>query len=756
MVQRTIILTVALILASTLITSADNPQTSDQSPSQTGTITEQLFQRVPSDFPGFDFANHPEQAKLLTHYLWYHFHHRLGNGPTLFNKEYLLTADIWLANAHPRNSNKTIQQVHRDNLLAIQISPEGYVLTHQHFSHAHDHGWPFPLWTQSETHPDGIKGKTAGWHFQPLDKVPGWVGDHLRRWRLEQYTGQAAISQWELQNLRSLGIKDNCWHLQPTGPSPAILTPKNYAIEAEQAPFLQLRWTCTPAPSPGATPYIQWLRENDQNFGPDRKMYFYPDKTPLSRRFFHSIIPVYRHPKWQGKIKRIRIVLAPGPTDATFQIDSFFTAYDTRHSINNPIFILASWRYFNWTGDLDFLRRNINRMRLALRYQQTVMGGLKYNHIRNPWPGHDGLPGFKRDPNGTITIIGGHGIGNNYWDLLPFGFDDLYATNQYYAATVAMAELEQAIEDHPQWDMPLGPLKLDPRQLRAHAQEVKQHANRLFWNDQTGRFVACFDKNGTSYDYGFTFLNLDAIWYDLADGPHARQIMDWLTGRRIIPGDTSTGPDIYRWRFGPRATTKRNIEWYGQGWYHPEAIPFGRQIQDGGAVLGFTFYDLWARLKILSADNCWKRLLEILEWEKEVHAAGGYRKYYKDPQHGNTLQGCGTPGGLGIDCEFFESSLLPSIIVYGFLGLDASTGDALAIRPQLPASCPQMSIRNLLYHNTVLDIRATKDTIELTVKQQPIEPLHIRLDGKWKLRQENRIAETFTLTQPATYIFERN
>ena len=46
---------------------------------------------VPADFPHFEFPGHAEQADLLTHYLWYHFYHRLGNGLTLFNQEYLLT-----------------------------------------------------------------------------------------------------------------------------------------------------------------------------------------------------------------------------------------------------------------------------------------------------------------------------------------------------------------------------------------------------------------------------------------------------------------------------------------------------------------------------------------------------------------------------------------------------------------------------------------------------------------------------------------
>jgi hypothetical protein len=746
----------ALLVAESLaehdkaLRGATNPEQAEKD------VVKELIKNIPADFPRFDFGAHEEEAQLLSHYLWYHFHHRGGNGLTLFNKEYLLTADIWMANAEPRGSNTRVQDVHRDLLLGMQMDQEGYVLTHQHFSHAHDHGWPFPMWTQSDNHPDRVKGKTAGWHFQELDKVPGWVGGNLRGWNRKEYAGQRAASLWELENAKSLGVENDRWHVEATAASPAILTPKGHEIDAFNAPFMQLRWKRSGNPRNHAMPYIEWLGEQDAEFGPDRRVYLYPDKTPLSGRdYYHSIMTMYRHPKWRGKIKRIRIALAPGESDVKFEIDSFFTVYDTRHSINNPIFILASWRYFTWTGDLDFLRRNIARMRLALRYQQTTMGGLKYNRIRNTWPGHDGLAGFTKDEKGTVTVLGGHGIGNNYWDLMPFGWDDLYATSQYYAATLVMADIEEAILSHPGWDVPLGALAMEPQRLRRHARQVKAEANRLFWNDTTGRFIACVDKQGNRHDYGYTFLNLDAIWYGIASEEHSRSIMDWLTAKRIIDGDTSTGADIYHWRFGPRATTLRNLRWYGQGWYAPEGIPWGGQVQDGGAVLGFTFYDLWARLSVLGPDDCWRRLVEILAWEKDVHREGGYRKYYEAGKRGTTLQGGGTAGGIGIDHEFYESSLLPSIVVYGFLGLDAGRIDGLSIKPRLPESCPRMGMSRVLYHNVPLDIRVEKETIELSVEEQPVEPVRILLDGKWREKNSQETNSVFLLSERAKYVFNK-
>jgi hypothetical protein len=728
----------------------------EPAPSDDSSIATRLLKDVPAGFPHFSFAAHDEDARLLTHYLWYHFHHRLGNGSTVFNKEYLLLADAWLGNASPRGSHETIQDVHRRLLLGIEIDAEGYVSSHQHFSHAHDRGWPFPLWAQAGNNPDLVRGVAAGWHFQPMDKVRGWVGrDYLRKWGRNEHIGKTAASLWECDNVKSLGIRANRWHLEATAADPSITTPAGVSFDAFNAPYLQLRWKRSGSPRSHAVPYVEWLRAEDREFGPDRRVYFNPEKTPLSGDCWHSIMTMHRHPQWNGTIKRVRIALAPGEADVNFAIDSFFTVYDTRHTINNPILILASCRYFAWTGDIDFLRRQIDRLRLALRYQQTVMGGLPNGHIRNRWPGHDGLPGWEKDPQGALTFHFGHGIGSNYWDILPFGWDDAYATNQYYAATVAMAQLEEAVQRHSGWDIPRGALQLDPQALRRHAGQVKETANRLFWNAPTGRFVACIDQQAHAHDYGYTFLNLDAIWYGLATSEHARQIMDWISGKRIVAGDTSTGADIYRWRFAPRSTTVRNIDWYGQGWWAPESLPWGFQVQDGGAVLGFTFYDLMARLRVYGADDAWQRLREILAWEKEVRENGGYRKYYADGKRGTTLQGGGTCGGLGIDYEFFESSLLPAAVVYGFLGLDAQVGNALVITPRLPADCPEMAVTDVFYHGVLLDIRVSQTAIDITCKSSPRAPIRLLLPGVWQRQGTDEQATEFDLASSGSYHFKR-
>ncbi|MDA7868711.1 hypothetical protein N9B28_02775, partial [bacterium] len=266
------------------------------------------------------------------------------------------------------------------------------------------------------------------------------------------------------------------------------------------------------------------------------------------------------------------------------------------------------------------------------------------------------------------TLRPGLGVGNNYWDLIPFGGQDAIATMYLYDALRKLTKLEDAINRHPDWKLPRELVTFQPGPLNKLANEIRADFQNRFWNPRAGRFVGWIDHSGTSYDYGFTFVNLEAIHYGLASEEQARSIFDWLDGKRTIAGDTSSGADIYRWRFGPRATTKRNVECYVWAWSGPESIPWGNQVQDGGAVLGFTFHDLMARLKTKGPDDAWKRLEEILKWFDEVQKEGGYRAYYAKPGRG-TLQGGGPPGGLGIDREFMESVLVSQVILYGFLGL---------------------------------------------------------------------------------------
>ncbi len=124
-------------------------------------------------------------------------------------------------------------------------------------------------------------------------------------------------------------------------------------------------------------------------------------------------------------------------------------------------------------------------------------------------------------------------------------------------------------------------------------------------------------------------------------------------------------------------------------------------------MLGFSYFDLMARLKTNGPDDAWKRLREILAWFREVQSEGGYRSYYAKPGRG-LLQGGGPPGGLGLDQEFLESVMVPQVMLYGFLGFQP-TADGYTVHPRLPKDWPSLTITGIRIGDEVIDITAHAD-----------------------------------------------
>jgi hypothetical protein len=119
----------------------------------------------------------------------------------------------------------------------------------------------------------------------------------------------------------------------------------------------------------------------------------------------------------------------------------------------------------------------------------------------------------------------------------------------------------------------------------------------------------------------------------------------------------------------------------------------------------------------------------IADWFDETQREGGYRAYYgQDPARGS-LQGGGTAGGLGLDCEFVESVMATQVMLYGVLGM-RPTVDGFAIAPKLPSDWPELTITRIHLRDQVLDVTATRKgglkivaigplTRELVVHVQP-------------------------------------
>lgn len=670
---------------------------------ETNTNWRARFQ-IPEDFPKFSVPGHEREMEDLREMHWLHFSQ--AEGSTIFTlwTEWLTGPMLWPA----WNGD------HKRNVLAAQfdkqyMSDEGYLGTHVpqpsqdggEGSIAYNLSWVFPVWTNSNG--------GYGWHFSFKN-----TGDPL--WHPKNLS---ATNGWAFTGVRDDGLSEDGWNITLLEPN-VTATPPPREIDTRQSPFVQLRWFAKDLGN--AQCFLEWTTKAEPQFDASKRMYFNPAHGTNRNSV---MIPVFRHPKWTNTVTQMRIHFANAATNIPMTIQAFFTQYDTRHNINNPNFVRGCIHYFYWTHDLNFLRRNLQRVRMALRFEMDEMQTLKYNCVYTPWVGHEGTTGVKRLPDGSKQIVPGSGIDNNYWDIIPFGGWDCYATIEYYSAVKQMAALEREIQEHPEWNLPGGPLRLDANMLEQHAVRVKKEGNRRFWNKKTGRFFAAIDVTGEGHDYGFTSLNLNAVYYDFATPEHAEQIERWITGEREVPGDTSKGADIYHFRFAPRTTTKRNTGYYGFFWPRPETIPWSTQVQDGGAVFGWSYHDLMDRLKLRGADNATKRLDEILTWFEEAQAAGGYRAYYAKLRE-VALQGDNIGGGLGIDREFFESLLVPQLVLDGFLGF-TPTCDGCRIQPHLPSDWPELTVDRIRLHDLILKVKATPQTVEIWKEGATDLPFFVQL-----------------------------
>jgi hypothetical protein len=650
---------------------------------------------VPDDFPCFLVPGYEKEMESLRK-LYYQQYQITGPAIPLWD-EWLPMSTLWPAIGEA-DKLEEMRNRWKKALSSRFFNAEGYVVTEQHDGLAHSEGWPFPLWTQ---------GGGVGWHFRSTG-IPVYDGPVVTPEGWVVTGGKAGI------------VNPQGWEVELTSHDAKIQSPA-FSIEAAKFPWLRLNWWGTGLE--GTNCYVEWTTEDQPDFSETNRAYFSltsfdqrrvahaswapepPGKLDSIVPIARTMIPVYRIPSWKGKITGFRICFG-NQVPLKIVIKSFHVAFESRHNINNSNFIRGCHDYFMWTKDISFLRSQIGRIRTSMRFIQREFDTRNRKCIYTTWPGHEGRSGV-RIINGKKQIIAGEGIGSNYWDILPFGGEDALATIYYYDALKDLATLEEEITKHPQWCVPTGGDAFDPSDLRKHAQEVRDYGTKRFWNEKTSRF-GTVDLDGVMHDYGFTFLNNEAVYFGFATDDQARAINTWLSGKRSVIDDTSTGPDIYHWRFGPRTSTKRNLDYYCWVWSSPESLRFGDQVQDGGGVLAWSFYDLMARIKTAGADNAEPLLMNIINWYNDTQAEGGFRAYYKnDPSRGK-LQGDNVAGGIGVDKEFMESILVPQVMLYGFLGFTPGL-DGFSVNPDLPDDWSSLTINRIHFHKYILTIKVSKD-----------------------------------------------
>lgn len=470
-----------------------------------------------------------------------------------------------------------------------------------------------------------------------------------------------------------------------------------------------------------------------------------------------TYFPMYLHPDWTGTVTQVGLRIYPKAgknLDVNVSLEYFRTMADTRQSTSSAKYILTLEEMTSYSNDLDTLARNIGRARQAFLFQAYALKGAEGMVDLSYLPGHDSAQGI------------GHRIGNGYYDIYPPCNLNLEANMYFYLSCLALADMEQALQDAgietaqtsvANFD-PYGVFDAEnagkgeivydftPAELRGLAQTIKANVQRDcgeggFWNPATGRYAwGIYDANsygeeGTPLDYGMVETNIRMVFHGLATEEQAESIYAWLDGERTVEGDTSTGSDIYFYQFAPRSTTRDNRYDYTSIYRDEE---FSVKVQDGGSILYTSYYDVIARKQLLGADQSYARLAEIGNWYHEVMAAGGtgtsfYQTYYlqkqmEDLDHYDyyTLQGGGSDGAMGLDNEFYESAMIYAVLPQAYLGLNGNYSE-LSVAPDLPSQLSYIAMTNLRFGGHKYDCLATDTLLVLSGITGETEGLTVRI-----------------------------
>jgi len=446
--------------------------------------------------------------------------------------------------------------------------------------------------------------------------------------------------------------------------------------------------------------------------------------------------------------------------------------------------------HYEFTGDKKVLAENINRYRKTTQFLLTHLSGYSGLIDTGYFPGHEGTE------QGVGTSIG-----NGYWDILSTPRTSLYSNIYFYKAVQAMAYLEKAAEDlaldveKPTVLSPDGKSSIEYKEtsqtLNAILQKIKEKiqepvnesAKTGFWDENKGRFIEGFNAHGEIIDYGYIMFNLEAVAAGIATQGKGEKIMGGVSGERIVEEDvqsyeqdyatgykgTAVQEDgsisimgtlgIYDFEFAPRSSTVKNYNQYVWEWGGTN--DFGGQVQDGGAIMYVSYYDIMSRIKVRGADDGFSRLKGIQSWYEKVTACAKsynvgedlphdqfYRVYYGDL--GIAMQGGGPAGGIGLDAEFLESALLYTTVPYGFFGLKSVERNTLEITPNLPSSLSYWKMENLTFNQVRYDLTIGENFAQIDYVRGVTEDISVNVNlkkpkGKFKVLVDGKKTSDYTV-----------
>ncbi len=478
--------------------------------------------------------------------------------------------------------------------------------------------------------------------------------------------------------------------------------------------------------------------------------------------------PMYLNENWEGKtVTSIGLEFVPKSGETlnltNSRIKYIRPAYDTRQPQFNFQWLESFYDYVLYTRDLAALKELMPKARRALLFLTHCLKGsdglLNLDYLY----GHNGI-GTTLNQDGSVTTHQADGIGSSYWDVLALPTINLESNVYFYEIVKKMAVLENVcesknltIEDTHIKNRAIGEDKVtydfNSNKLNDLAVKIKENFEKEIkpikkddgtytnagglWNPSTGRFaLGVRESDGKIIDHGYLYFNEQAIVSGLGGAEQSLSIMKWIDGERVVDDDVSKGDDIYFYEFAPRFTTADNTEqlnfplakaFFGEGSnYEQYGTLFSRQVQTGGAVLCWSYYDILAREKVLGKENAYERIEEIAKWYKKVkdntegEGTEFFSDYYgkladNDDNGYYIIQNADDrPGAVGLDGEFLENCMFAKIIPDAILGMEATNFDELSFTNDSLEELTAIRLDNLKFGNATYSIRMNKNSFEIT------------------------------------------
>ncbi|OHB42490.1 MAG: hypothetical protein A2Y13_07155 [Planctomycetes bacterium GWC2_45_44] len=167
---------------------------------------------------------------------------------------------------------------------------------------------------------------------------------------------------------------------------------------------------------------------------------------------------------------------------------------------SNPSVVIGAWAYIKGTDDIEWLRKNIERLEFIASYTES-------RDIDD-----DGIIESPNSGNRGTRIFG-----DTCFDTYSSGHKNAYVNMLAYRAFKCMAQLEQKLDNQQRYD-----------RYSARADAIKSKFVATFYNPETGWLGWWRSRDGYLHDVWSDVPTSMAIMYGLVDRESGRKMMDSL------------------------------------------------------------------------------------------------------------------------------------------------------------------------------------------------------------------------------------